>query len=130
MSSRVLVLAATAALGCAVPFLSPISEALPERPPKAQLAVELIQGFTGRPVPAPPRPERVEVLIDVTASMKTATEPGPGRYVAARNAPYRANPCTCPGLADLLRSSGFNVLLCILKGFALSRPLCWPIKRA
>jgi len=89
MRSRALVLVATAALGCAVPFLSPISETLPERPVKAQLAVELIQGFTGRPVSAPARPERVEVLIDVTASMKTATEPGPGRYVAARNAAVR-----------------------------------------
>jgi hypothetical protein len=85
----VLALAATAALGCSLPFLSPISETLPERPVKAQLAVELIRGFTGQPVSAPARPERVEVLIDVTASMKTATEPGPGRYVAARNAAVR-----------------------------------------
>ena len=89
MSSRALVLAATAALGCAVPYLSPISEALPERPLEAQLAVELIQGFTGRPVPAPARPERVEVLIDVTSSMEAATEPGPGRHVAARKAAMR-----------------------------------------
>ena len=89
MRSRALVLVATAALGCAVPFLPPISEAPPERPPEARLSVEVIQGFSGRPVPAPARPERVEVLIDVTASMKTATEPGPGRYVAARNAAVR-----------------------------------------
>ncbi len=89
MSSRALVLAATAALGCAVPLLSPVSEGLPERPLEAQLAVELIQGFTGRPVPAPAGPERVEVLIDVTSSMEAPTEPGPGRHVAARRAAVR-----------------------------------------
>ena len=47
MSSRALVLAATAALGCSVPFLSPISETLSERPSQARLAVEVIQGFAG-----------------------------------------------------------------------------------
>src|SRR6202048_5354105 len=49
-------------------------------------------------------------------------------YVAPRNAPGRANPCTCPSLADLRRSGGVNVLLCILKGFALSKPPCLAIQ--
>jgi len=89
MSSRALVLAAAAALGCSVPFLSPVSEPLPERSLEARLAVELIQGFTGQPLLGPARPERVEVLIDVTSSMEAATEPGPGRYVAARRAAAR-----------------------------------------
>ena len=89
MSSRAWALVATAALGCAVPFLSQTSETLPERSPRARLAVEVLQGFTGKPVPTPPRPERVEVLVDVTASMNAATPPGPGRYVAARNAAVR-----------------------------------------
>lgn len=89
MSSRALVLAATAALGCAVPYLSPFSEALPEHPPEARLAVELNQGFRSRPVAAPAGPERVEVLVDVTSSMKAPTEPGPPRYLAARRAAVR-----------------------------------------
>jgi hypothetical protein len=87
--SRALLLAAAAALGCAVPFRSPISNPLPGRRGAAQLEVELLQGFTGRPDPVPARPERVEVLVDVTASMAAATEPGPGRYVAARRAAAR-----------------------------------------
>lgn len=89
MRSCALVLAATAALGCAVPFLSPISAPLSERRGAAQLEVEVLQGFTGRPAPAPAQPERVEVLVDVTSSMRAATEPGPGRYVAARRAAAR-----------------------------------------
>jgi len=87
--SGALLLLAGAALGCAVPFWPPTSEPLSERGGKAQLEVELLQGFTGRPVAVPPRAERVEVLVDVTTSMQAATEPGPGRYVAARRAAAR-----------------------------------------
>ena len=36
-----------------------------------------------------PEAERVEILIDVTSSMEAATEPGPGRHVAARAAAVR-----------------------------------------
>jgi hypothetical protein len=62
---------------------------LSERPLEARLSVELIQGFTGRPGPTPAGAERVEILIDVTSSMEAATEPGPGRHVAARAAAVR-----------------------------------------
>jgi hypothetical protein len=89
MILRALLLVASAAFGCAWPVPLPFSTALPEPPPEARLSVELIQGFTGRPVSAPAGPERVEVLIDVTSSMEAATEPGPGRHVAARQAAVR-----------------------------------------
>jgi hypothetical protein len=89
MILRALLLAATAAFGCASPAPLPVFTALQEVPPEARLSVELVQGFSGRPVSAPAAPERVEVLIDVTSSMEAATEPGPGRHVAARRAAAR-----------------------------------------
>jgi hypothetical protein len=87
MILRALLLVATATFGCASP--PPASTALPELSPEARLSVELIQGFSGRPVSPPAGPERVEVLIDVTSSMEAATQPGPGRHLAARRAAVR-----------------------------------------
>ena len=89
MILRALVLVATAAFGCALLAPPPVSTVLPEPSAEARLSVEVIQGFTGRPVSAPAGPERVEVLIDVTSSMEAPTSPGPGRHVAARRAAVR-----------------------------------------
>jgi hypothetical protein len=73
------------ALGCAVP---PVP-GLPEAPP-AQLAVELTQGFAHGPEPRDAAgPERVEILVDVTSSMRTVTAAGRARMVAARSAALR-----------------------------------------
>jgi hypothetical protein len=73
------------ALGCAVPRLP----GLPAAPP-AQLAVEFTQGFAHGPEPSDPAgPERVEILLDVTSSMRTVTAAGRARLVAGRSAVSR-----------------------------------------
>ena len=57
--------------------------------PEAQLAVEILPGFTQRPEAPRPSAERVEILLDLTTSMREATPGGPARFVAAREAAVR-----------------------------------------
>lgn len=57
--------------------------------PEAQLALEILPGFTQRPEAPRPSAERVEILLDLTTSMREATPGGPARFVAAREAAVR-----------------------------------------
>ncbi len=68
------------ALACATPSAPPLP---------AQVAVEMFTGFARRPEALPPRPERVEVLVDLTTSMREPSEAGPPRFVAAQRAAAR-----------------------------------------
>lgn len=65
-------------LACSLlPFVEPVD---------ARLAVEVWNGFALPPGVAPPPPERVEILVDVTSSMREPTAAGPSRAAAARAA--------------------------------------------
>jgi hypothetical protein len=57
--------------------------------PAAQVAVELWSGYSEPPAPPPAPPGRVEVLLDLSRSMRAATDAGPTRYAAAREAAGR-----------------------------------------
>ncbi|MBW1688396.1 MAG: VWA domain-containing protein [Deltaproteobacteria bacterium] len=57
--------------------------------PEAQVAVEILPGFTQLPEAPRPSAERVEILLDLTTSMREATPGGPARFVAAREAAVR-----------------------------------------
>jgi hypothetical protein len=55
----------------------------------AQLAVEILPGFTQPPEAPRPTAPRVEILLDLTTSMREATPGGPTRFAAAREAAVR-----------------------------------------
>ena len=58
----------------------------------AKLSVEVLRGARQAPpaaTPAPAAPQRVEILLDLTPSMKTRTSQGPTRLAAARAAATR-----------------------------------------
>jgi len=57
--------------------------------PRARLAVEVLAGFPAAPAPAPARPSRVELLLDLTASMRAEVAPGVTRALLARRAAER-----------------------------------------
>ena len=61
----------------------------PLGPPPAQVVVELTAGFAQPPAEEAPGPERVELLLDVTESMRDRMRSGPRRYTAAREAAAR-----------------------------------------
>lgn len=78
-------IALAVALGCAVPRLAGFPEAAP-----ARLAVEFTQGFAHGPEPRDAAgPERVEILLDATSSMRKVTAAGRARLVAAQGAVSR-----------------------------------------
>lgn len=62
-----------------------------ERPvaPNAAVAIEIWSGYAQPPSLPPARPGHVEVLLDVSRSMRAATGDGPPRYAAAREAAAR-----------------------------------------
>lgn len=72
-------------LGCAASQLAPLPW---QTAPPARLSVEVLHGFA-RPLPPTDEEERVELLVDVTASMKAATPAGVSRAEAARVAASR-----------------------------------------
>lgn len=55
-------------------------------PARAQISLELWQGFTRLPATPMPEAPRVELLLDVTLSMRASTPGGPSRHQAAREA--------------------------------------------
>lgn len=65
------------------------SQSLAESGQEAQLAVEILPGFTQPPEAPRPRAERVEILLDLTTSMSEATAGGPARFEGARDAALR-----------------------------------------
>ena len=72
---------------CAVLGVACATPSAPPRP--AQVAVEMLAGFAQRPEALPPGRERVELLVDLTASMREPSEAGPPRFVAAQRAATR-----------------------------------------
>ncbi len=59
----------------------------PPPPAPAQLSVEVLRG--GREVPSPASPPRLDILLDLTPSMKRRTAAGPSGLAAARAAAGR-----------------------------------------
>ena len=59
------------------------------QPQPAQVAVEMFTGFAQRPQATLLRRERVELLVDLTGSMRVPTAAGPPRFVAAQRAATR-----------------------------------------
>ena len=57
--------------------------------PQTQLSVELWSGFSQRPAASRGEVERVQVVLDLTTSMRAVAPGGPPRYVAARSAAMR-----------------------------------------
>jgi hypothetical protein len=55
----------------------------------AQVSVEVWSGFTQRPEGRRPPPERVELVLDVTASMQATAADSPARFVAAQQSARR-----------------------------------------
>ena len=49
----------------------------------------MLPGFARRPAALPLRRERVELLVDLTASMRQPSAAGPPRFVAAQRAAAR-----------------------------------------
>lgn len=60
----------------------------PDAPP-AELAVEIWSGFQQPPSLAPPPPLRVEILLDLTSSMRAHAPGAPPRYLGARESAAR-----------------------------------------
>jgi hypothetical protein len=86
--ARLAVAGGLVALACAALEQEPSRFfAAPE--PEARVAVEILRGFTQPPEAPRPSPERVEILLDLTNSMREATPGGPARFVAAREAALR-----------------------------------------
>jgi hypothetical protein len=88
VKARLAIAGGLAALACAAVEPEP-SELFAPPAPAAQLAVEILPGF--RQPPEAPRPyaERVEILLDLTTSMREATPGGPARFAAVREAAVR-----------------------------------------
>jgi hypothetical protein len=78
-------LLAGSALACAGSDLWPGGVDAPE----TQLTVEVWSGFSQRPAASGGEAERVQVVLDLTASMRAASPGGPPRYAAARSAALR-----------------------------------------
>jgi hypothetical protein len=58
--------------------------------PRAHVALEVWPGFSQRPGASQQASERVEIVLDLTTSMRAAAAPGgPPRYAAARNGALR-----------------------------------------
>ncbi|HEY8156853.1 MAG TPA: vWA domain-containing protein [Myxococcota bacterium] len=74
-----LLLAALALAGCQAP---------PPPAPPAELSIEIVSGYASRPPVPAPEAERVELLVDVTASLRAGTA-GAERFRAARRAASR-----------------------------------------
>jgi hypothetical protein len=75
-------------LACTALELEPLERfALPTS--EAQLAVEILPGFTQPPEAPRPSAQRVEILLDLTTSMREAAPGSPARFAAARAAAVR-----------------------------------------
>jgi hypothetical protein len=72
----------------------------------AQLAVEILSGFTQPPEAPRPSAERVEIVLDLTTSMREATPGGPPRFAAAREAAVRLLEALPEGSAVGVRALG------------------------
>lgn len=80
---------------CAALLLAPACAGLDTRvrgravAPRAHLALEMWPGFSQRPGASQQASERVEIVLDLTRSMRAAAPGGPPRYAAARSAALR-----------------------------------------
>ena len=73
-------------LACAAPAPPAPPPARPPTPVDAEVSVELWQGFARLPATPLPAAPRVEILLDVTTSMRTFSAAGPRHDRAAREA--------------------------------------------
>lgn len=73
---------------------------------RAHLAVEVWSGFTQRPGAFRGGPERVEILLDLSTSMRARTAGGPPRYAAARTAALRLVRSLPPQTSVAVRALG------------------------